>query len=163
MTIRPASTQDLPALTAIYNDAILNTGATCFVEPRSAEDRRQWLLTHQDPLYPVIVAEISGDVIGYASLSSWTGWEVYRRTVEVSVYVSAEARGQGAGNILTQAALEAARQIGHHIVIARIWTDNGPSIEHFTKFGFETIGVLREVGFRDGKWIDCAVMQRTVS
>ena len=57
------------------------------------------------------------------------------------------------------ALLEEARRIGHHVVISRIWSQNAASIAMCRKCGYETVGIQREVGLRNGAWEDCVIMQ----
>ncbi len=158
--IRPALEEDLPALTDIFNAAITGTTFTGFVAPLSLGDRHVWFAAHSDPRYPLIVAERSGVVVGYACLSAWAqGFPVYAHTVESSLYLRPDAQGQGLGTILTQALLDGARQIGHHVVLACIWSGNAASIAVCRKCGYEIVGVQREVGRRHGVWEDCVIMQ----
>ena len=159
LTIRPAREADLPALTDIYNAAVTGTDFTGHLAPLSQEERRPWWLAHQDPRYPVLVDESGGEVLGYASLSQWYDTPVYAHTAESSLYLAASAQGRGLGTTLMRALLDAARRLGHHVVLSRIWSENLPSIAMCRKCGYETVGVQREIGFRHGRWEDCVVMQ----
>ena len=159
LTIRPAREADLPALTDIYNAAVTGTEFTGHLAPLSLEERGSWWLTHQDPRYPVLVAETGQEVLGYASLSQWYDTPVYAHTAESSLYLAPNAQGRGLGTTLMRALLNEARRLGHHVVLSRIWSENLPSIAMCRKCGYEMVGVQREIGFRRGKWEDCVVMQ----
>ena len=159
LTIRPAREADLPTLTDIYNAAVTGTDFTGHLAPLFLEERRPWWLAHQDPRYPVLVAEVDDKVLGYASLSQWYDTPVYAHTAESSLYLSASAQGRGLGTTLMRALLDEARRMGHHVVLSRIWSENLPSIAMCRKCGYETIGIQHEIGFRHGKWEDCVVMQ----
>lgn len=159
LTLRPAREADLPALTDIYNAAVTGTDFTGHLTPLSLEERQPWWLTHQDPRYPVLVAEANQEVLGYASLSQWYDVPVYSHTAESSLYLAPNAQGRGLGTTLMRALLAEARRLGHHVVLSRIWSENLPSIAMCRKCGYETVGVQREIGFRRGKWEDCVVMQ----
>ena len=162
MTIRPAVEADLPALTEIYNAAVTETDATCDITPRHLEERHEWWRAHQKPLYPVLVGESEGEILGYASLSSWVNGVVYTHTAEASLFLASSARGRGLGTTLMRALLAEAARIGHHVIIARVWQSNEASLALCRRCGFEPIGVQREVGRRRGAWEDCVILQRLV-
>ena len=157
--IRPARESDLPALTDIYNAAVTGTDFTGHFAPLSLGERRPWWLSHQDPRYPILVAEAGGEVLGYASLSQWYDTPVYAHTAESSLYLAPGAQGRGLGTTLMRALLDEARRLRHHVVLSRIWAGNLPSIAMCRKCGYETVGVQREIGYRNGVWEDCVVMQ----
>ncbi len=159
---RPAREADLTALTQIYNAAVVGPDSTGHITPLLVDDRRPWWQSHSDPRYPILVAEDSagGMVLGYASLSPWSeGYPTYLHTVESSLFLAPAARGQGLGTALMRALLEEARHLGHHVVLSRVWATNSASLAMCRKCGFEIVGTQREVGFRDGVWIDCALLQ----
>ena len=158
-TIRPAREGDLPALTAIYNAAVTGTAFTGHFLPLTVEERSLWWQAHQDPRYPILVAETEQELLGYASLSQWYDTPVYAHTAESSLYLAPNAQGRGLGTTLMRSLLAEARRLGHHVTLARIWSENASSIAMCRKCGYEIIGVQREVGFRNGLWEDCVEMQ----
>ena len=158
-TIRPAVKADLPALTAIYNAAVTGTAFTGHFALLTVAERYVWWQAHQDPRYPILVADTGQELLGYASLSQWFNTPVYAHTAESSLYLAPNAQGRGLGTTLMRALLEEARRFGHHAILARIWSENAPSIAMCRKCGYEVIGVQREVGFRSGVWEDCIEMQ----
>ena len=160
--LRPAREGDLPALTAIYNAAVTGTAFTSHVAPLAVEDRRSWWEAHQDPRYPILVADTGAELLGYASLSLWFDVPLYAHTAESSLYLAPNAQGRGLGTTLMRALLAEACRLGHHIVLARIWSDNAASIAMCRKCGYKIIGTQREVGFRHGVWLDCVQMQVTL-
>ena len=83
LIIRPAAAADLAAITAIYNDAILQTTATFDTEIQTIADRRRWLAAH-GAIHPVLVAELDGVVTAWASLSAYSEREAYAGTAEIS-------------------------------------------------------------------------------
>ncbi len=159
LTIRPARESDLAALTAIYNAAVTGTAFTSHLAPLSVDDRRTWWQAHQDPRYPILVADTGAELTGYASLSLWYDMPLYAHTAESSLYLAPNSQGRGLGTTLMRALLEEARRVGHHVILARIWSDNAASIAMCRKCGYEVIGTQREVGFRSGAWLDCVEMQ----
>ncbi len=157
--MRFAREDDLPALTAIYNAAVTGTAFTSHVAPLAVEERLAWWQAHQDPRYPILVADIDAELLGYASLSLWYDVPLYAHTVESSLYLAPNAQGRGLGTTLMRALLEEAQRLGHHVVLARIWSENAASIAMCRKCGYEIIGIQREVGSRHGVWLDCVQMQ----
>lgn len=157
ISIRPAREEDLPGIFAIYNHAILHSTATFDTEPKDAQAQLCWFQKHRPP-YPIFVAS-APKVLGWASLSEWSERCAYRTTAENSVYVHADAQGQGLGRQLMEAVLKAGKAEGIHTVIARIADQNQASVALHRGLGFETIGVMREVGFKFGKRLDVLMMQ----
>ena len=86
MTIRKALQKDLPAMLEIYNYEVLNSTATMDIHPKTLEERQVWFDEHNTENHPLIVAEIDGKVVGYASLSRYREKEAYRRTVARSCF-----------------------------------------------------------------------------
>ncbi len=169
LVIRKATTGDLESITEIYNHSIQTSNATFDLEPRSLSEQRAWFQTHGDR-YPILVAEsdrravgAEGDspsVIGWASLSPWSDRCGYRVAVEVSVYVSSDHQGRGVGRQLCQAILTRCEQLGFHAALARITAGNQASLRLFERFGFEQVGLLKEVGYKFGQLLDVHVLER---
>jgi L-amino acid N-acyltransferase len=157
--IRPAQLADLRAIIDIYNEAILTTVATFDTEPKSEAERRAWLVAH-DPRHPILVAELAGAVVGWASLSQWSDRPAYADTAEISLYVRAACRGQGIGKQLIETIIAEGEKVGLHTVIARIVAGNQVSIRLHEAVGFEPIGIMREVGRKFGRLLDVYLMQK---
>lgn len=159
MVIRPATIHDLPAITAVYNDAIRKTVATFDTEPKSAEEQKLWFNAHGTH-YPIIVAEEDGAIVGWASLSQYSDRCAYSDTAEVSVYVAEPHRGKGIGRKLLKQLIERGRKAALHVLIARIADGNEVSIQLFESQGFPHVGVLKEVGRKFGRLINVYIMQK---
>jgi phosphinothricin acetyltransferase len=160
MRIRLAGLDDLEGITEIYNDAILKTTATFDTETKTLDEQKQWFEEH-DLKYPILVAEKDGLIIvGWVSLSQWSGRCAYSDTAEISVYVREAYRGKGIGKKLVKAALQHGEKAGLHTVIARIADSNVISIHIFETFGFSHIGIMKEVGKKFEKLIDVCLMQK---
>ncbi len=152
-TIRPASLDDLESITKIYNHAILKTTATFDTEPKTIENRRIWFDTHGER-YPIFVVEENQSVLGWASLSKWDDRCAYHLTVEFTVYIDPSAHGRGYGTALLQRCIDAAKQLGYHTIVSRIAGENQASFRLHEKFGFEKVGVLKEVGTKFNRRLD---------
>ena len=158
MKIRAATEGDLDAILEIYNDAVINTTATFDTEPRTLEKQRAWFFAHQKN-HPVMVAEESGTIQGWASLSPWSDRCAYDTTVEVSVYVHRDFRGGGIGSALLQSVILEGKKLEIHTVLSRITQGNEASIHLHEKAGFRHVGVMKEVGFKFGRFLDVQMMQ----
>jgi len=160
MKVRPATSDDLPGILKIYNEAVLNTTASYDYEPRTLEHRAAWFEDHVEGNYPVFVAlDDDGRVAGWSALNRYHDRKGYRFTAENSVYVAADQRGRGIGRLLMQPLLEAARQRGLHAILAGIDAENEASIRLHAAFGFVKVAHFKQVGFKFGRWLDVIYME----
>jgi phosphinothricin acetyltransferase len=158
--LRPALPADLETLRAIYNHAVLHTTASYDYLPRSAEKQQEWFAAKQAAGWPVWVAQVDGEVAGYASFGPFRAWDGYRFTVEHSVYVDERFRRRGLASLLVRQLLADAQARGLHLMVGAIDAANQGSIELHRRLGFEAAGVLREAGQKFGRWLDLAFMTR---
>jgi phosphinothricin acetyltransferase len=156
--IRLATEADLPAINAIYNHYVAHSTCTYQLTPETGEGRREWFRAH-GPAHPVTVAEVDGEIVGWASLNTYNRREAYDRTVENSIYIRAEAQRRGYGRALLADLIERARQLGHHTILAGISAEQTPSIALHAAFGFEKVAHFRELGYKHGQWLDVIFMQ----
>ena len=156
--IRPATAADLAAINAIYNHYVAHSTCTYQLAPESAEARLAWF-HRRDVAHPVTVAEIGGEVVGWASLNVFNPREAYARTVENSVYIHHRHHRRGLGRAMLADLIARARALDHHTIIAGISAEQTASLRLHAGFGFEKIGRLREVGFKHGQWLDVVSMQ----
>jgi L-amino acid N-acyltransferase len=160
MEIRDAGQGDAAGIMAIYNDAVAHTTAIWNEVTVDVANRAAWIADHQRDGYPVLVAvDAAGDVLGYAAFGDWRAWDGYRHSVEHSVYVRADRRGNGIGEALMRTLIERAREIGKHVMVAGIEAKNIGSIRLHEKLRFEHVGHLKEVGTKFGQWLDLAFLQ----
>jgi phosphinothricin acetyltransferase len=157
--IRRAVPNDIPAITEIYNEAILTTVATFDTEPKTIAEREEWFLAHGDR-HPVLVAVVDGKVVGWASLSSWSDRHAYDDTAETSFYVKSEFRGQGIGRKLKESIIDEARRLRFHTLIARIAEGGEESLHLNESAGFYRVGTLKQVGRKFGKLLDVHILQK---
>ncbi len=154
MHIRTAIQSDLPALLDIYNYEVVNGTATLDLQPRTMEERQIWFDEHNTDNHPLIVAEIDGNAVGYATLSPYRTKEAYRSTVELSIYVHRDHRNQGIASALMEEILRMAREDERtHTVVSVITSGNDASTNLHKKFGFEWGGRIPEVGLKMGKYL----------
>lgn len=158
MEIRLARREDLDAITDIYNEAIETTTATFDTEPKTADEQLRWFEEHTGR-HPIYVAEVGGTVVGWTSLSPWSGRCAYSDTAETSFYVKAGRRGEGVGTALKKAIIERARSLGFHVLIAQIAEGAEASRYINESLGFRHVGTLQEVGRKFGKTLDVHLYQ----
>ena len=158
LLIRPAAGRDIKAINDIYNQAVVKTTATFELDPRDGEAARVWFLAH-GPTYPIFVAERDGEVIGWSSLSPYAPRPGYRFTVEDSIYVREDCRGQRVGSALMHAVVEAAVALGYRAVVAKIADHNQASLALHRAAGFQPVGVLTMVGRKFGRWLDVDLLE----
>jgi len=158
ISIRPATEADLPAINDIYNHYVLHSTCTYQEELEPMESRLRWFHHHGES-HPVIVAMADEHVLGWGSLSAYHARSAYRRTVENSVYVHHQLHRRGIGSLLLKDLIARSRALGHRAIIAGIDGDQAPSIALHTRFGFEKVGHLKQVGFKFGRWLDVLYME----
>ena len=163
MKVRPAKREDLPGILEIYNDAVLKTTASYDYEPRTLEHRTTWFEERTREQYPIFVAENDAkQVVGWSALNPFHTRMGYRFTAENSVYVAASERGKGIGKLLMEPLITGAKKRGLHAIIAVIDAENEPSIRLHAHFGFEKVGLFKEVGFKFDRWLNVVYMERIV-
>ncbi|MEZ5289566.1 MAG: N-acetyltransferase family protein [Vicinamibacterales bacterium] len=160
MDIRDAGEDDVPGILAIYNDVMATSTAIYREEPATLEAHTAWFLQRQALGYPVIVAEDDRGIAGFASFGDFRQWPGYRFTVEHSVHVRADCRGQGVGGALMRPLIARAAALGKHVMIAGVDAENDASRRFHERLGFEKVAHFRQVGFKFGRWLDLMFLQR---
>ena len=164
VAIRPASATDIPAITRIYAHAVEHGTASFELTPPDEAEmaRRMGDLTGKG--YPYLAAESDGALAGYAYAGPYRTRPAYRPTVEDSVYIAPDMHRRGVGRALLAALIEATAARGFRQMIAVIGdsTRQVPSIGLHEALGFRHIGILQDVGFKHGRWLDSVLMQRAL-
>jgi L-amino acid N-acyltransferase len=158
--IRDAGVDDLPGLLAIYNDVIATSTAIYSEQPTTLDDRVSWWRARVAQGYPVLVATEQDRVVGFASFGDFRAWPGYRFTVEHSVHVRADRRGNGVGTALMKPLLIRASALGKHVMVAGVDADNQPSLRFHERLGFVRVAHFHQVGFKFGRWLDLIFLQR---
>jgi phosphinothricin acetyltransferase len=159
MRIRPAEPIDATSIAAIYNQGIEDRSSTFETTLRNPDDMLERL--QPGGRYPVLVMLDEHDqVVGWASLSSYRDRACYDGIADFSIYMSREVRGQGLGKHLLQALLKEAEARGVWKVLSRIFTSNHASLALCEASGFRQVGVYEKHACLEGRWIDCAIVER---
>ena len=160
--IRKATPEDARDLCAIYNPYIENTIVT-FEETPVNDDQMRDRLRAQAQDFPWLVFEKQEKVLAYAYASLWKERSAYRFTVETTVYVHPDARGQGCGSSLYRSLLPTLHARGYHRAVACLALPNDDSQRLHEKFGFKHVATFSEVGFKFGRWLDIGYWELSLS
>ena len=163
LLIRPSTTDDLPAITAIYAQAVLHGTGTFELEP---PDEPEMARRRDDVLskgLPWLVAQAQGQVLGYAYANHFRPRRAYRFCLEDSIYLHPDACGQGVGRVLLAELLGRCEAAGARQMLAVIGdAANAGSIGVHAALGFAPRGVLKASGWKFDRWLDVVLMQRAL-
>ena len=160
--IRPATLDDLQALTDIYNHYVVNTTITFDLHPFTAAERQAWFDDHKPsgPHRLLVAIDGGGACVGYASTSRWRAKPAYDTTVEASVYCQPQAVGHGCGTALYRALFESLNNEDVETIVAGVSLPNPASIALHERFGFRSVGVFHAVGRKFDHYWDVAWFER---
>lgn len=159
LVIRPAVTADAAAICRTYNQGIEDRLATLETTLRTPDERRAWLEA-RSPRHPVLVAERGGAIVGWVSLNPFNPRACYDHVGDFSIYVERAARGSGTGKRLLEALIARARALGYHKLVLAAFPHNAAGCALYARCGFRTVGIYREQGMLDGKWVDVILMEQ---
>jgi L-amino acid N-acyltransferase YncA len=162
MHVRTASVDDAAAIAEIYNQGVEDRVATYETEPRSAEDQQAWLRSIAGR-YPAVVAQIDGQIVGWAGTGPYRTRECYRGIGEFSMYVRRDWRGRGVGDLLLAGLISEAERLGLWKLLSRIFPFNEASRALCRKHGFREVGVYEKHARLDGRWLDVVIVERLIS
>jgi L-amino acid N-acyltransferase YncA len=152
MEIRLARIDDLPAIVAIYNQAVETKRSTADVEPVRIEDREAWFHEHSPGTHPIFVADVEGETGGWCSLSAYRpGRAALRFTAEISYYVDEAHKRRGIATALVRHAVAACPGLRIRNLFAIVLEHNAPSIRILKKAGFGQWGFLPKVADFEGE------------
>ncbi len=155
--------EDLPQILAIYNEVIRNSTAVYSEEEFTAARGGTWFDAKLANGFPLIVARDAAGIAGFGTFGEFRAWPCYHRSVEHSVHVRVDRRGQGVGRALVVELLARAAADAKHVMIAGIDADNAVSIGLHRSLGFNQVGHFHEVGFKFGRWLDLVFMECILS
>jgi phosphinothricin acetyltransferase len=158
--LKPCTEAQLPEILAIFNDAILNSTALYEYKIRTLERMNAWYADKIKGDYPVVGAFAQdGKLLGFSTYGMFRVQPAYKYTVEHSVYVRIDMRGHGLGKVLLREIVKKAEEQNYHSLIGVIDADNTVSIKLHENEGFFLTGVLKEAGYKFGRWLDAAFYQ----
>jgi len=158
--IKPCDEKQLPEIREIFNEAILNSTALYDYKLRTMEIMDIWYAEKQTGNYPVIgVFDHDNLLLGFATYGSFRSRPAYKYSVEHSVYVKSDQRGKGIGTLLLKEIVKTAQEQEYHVLVGGIDASNLESIRLHQKEGFVFNGIIREAGYKFGRWLDLAFYQ----
>ena len=160
ITIRAAEPGDAVAIAAIYNQGIEDRGATFETTLRTPAEMRTKIDLGER--LPLLVAEDTGVVVGWAGLSEYRARPCYAGIAEFSIYLDRAARGRGVGRQLLNALVEAARARGYWKLLSRVFPSNAASLGLCRRCGFREVGTYEKHGRLDGRWRDVVIVERLI-
>jgi len=160
-SVRPSRVEDIAAIHAIYTPAVLHGTASFELEPPDEAElarRREAILTSG---FPYLVAEHGGRIVGYAYAGQYRPRPAYRYAVEDSIYVAPDVQGKGVGKALLAELIHQCEALGMRQMIAVIGDNQSQgSINLHRAMGFSPAGIVKNVGYKHGRWLDQVLMQR---
>ena len=156
-TIRPAAEGDCSTLATIYQQSL--DAKDCCMEVKVDGTHFLTMLEGFNDREALLVLEEGGILQGFGVVKKYSDRVGYRVTCETSIYLRRDLTGKGYGSTLQSALMEQVRKFGYHHVVTKIWASNRGSIRFHERFGFEIVGIQREVGYLGGAWRDVAIMQ----
>lgn len=159
VAVRAATEADAEAICAIYNQGIEDRIATLETDLRTPDERRQWLAA-RGPRHPVVVATLGDRVIGWGSLNPFSARRAYDHVADFSVYVERASRGHGVGRRLLERLIALAGDRGFHKMVLSTFPFNEAGVALYERMGFRRVGIYREMGRLDGRWVDTLIMEK---
>ena len=160
--LRTAAAEDAASIAEIYNQGIEDRVATYETKRRSAEDQQVWLQAIAGR-YPAVVAQIDGEIIGWAGAGPYRVRECYQGIGEFSMYVHRDWRRRGVGDLLLASLISEAERLGLWKLLSRIFPFNEASRALCRKHGFREVGVYEKHARLDGRWLDVVIVERLIS
>ena len=155
--IRLAEARDAGQIAALWSEMILHTTSTFTAEPKTERAIGAMISERKGAVF---VLELKGHFSGFVTFGSFRQGPGYAATVEHTIVVAADAQGAGHGRALIQRAEAAAREAGHHVMVAGISGTNDAGVRFHARMGFAEVGRMPQVGRKWGQWLDLVLMQK---
>jgi L-amino acid N-acyltransferase YncA len=159
LTIRAAEKSDLSAIRRIYNEGIEDRIATLETESKSIEDINEWWREH-DARYAVLACIHRDEAIGWSSLNRFSHRCAHAAIADLSVYVARSHRGRGIGFALLANLEPLASAAGFHKIVLHALNANEHGKRLYSKAGFTEVGVFKEHGMLEGRYVDVVAMEK---
>lgn len=161
--LRDVVAQDAAVIAAIYAHHVLNCTGSFELDPPDMAEIAKRMETTTTAGFPYIVAELDGKITGYAYAGPYRPRPAYRFTAENSIYVHPDYIGSGVGSLLMAELIDRCEKLGLRQMVAVIGDSaNTASLKLHRKFGFVETGLLKDIGYKFGRWLDVVLMQRNL-
>ena len=158
LVIRDAAVADAAVIAEIYNETIATRYGTMDLVTKTPE-MMAGQIRDFDSRETIVLLERNDDIIGWGIIKKYSHRVGYQFCAETSVFLRHSEIRKGYGSYIKAELIERCKKYGYHHLIARIWASNTASIEYNKRFGYEMVGIQREIGYVDGQWQDVVVMQ----
>lgn len=165
MLLRDARDADLPQIVELVNALLPTTTIEWTDTPHTLEGRRAWLAGHRQAGEPVLVADVDGEVAGFACYGDFRDsrkWPGYRFVVEHTVHVRESHWQTGVGRALIEGLVERAAEAGKRVMVGAVDAENVGSIRFHERCGFVEVARMPEIGFKLGRWLTLVMLQRRI-
>jgi L-amino acid N-acyltransferase YncA len=159
--VRVANIADVEQMLSIYNEGIADRIATLETTIKDMNYMTNWFYNHTGR-YKVIVAELDGEVTGWASLNAYSAREAYKGVADLSIYIKRDARGKGIGSKLLDYIEILATENGFHKIVLFTFPFNELGQRLYRKKGFREVGVFHNQGLLDGAFVDVMAMEKLI-
>lgn len=159
LLIRQAGQADLPGILLIYNQGIEDRVATLESDSKDLNYMREWFDKHQGR-YAVLIAEDGGDIVGWASINQYNSRCAYDGVGDLSIYIHRDHRGKGVGARLLHELEQIGKQNRFYKFVLFTIPFNSLGQGLYRKSGYREVGVFRNQGILDGKFIDVMAMEK---
>lgn len=156
--IRAATPADATDIAEIYSESVARGDATMDETPWTAAHVADLMAKHSDR-EGFIVLEQAGAILGWGVFKHYSPRTGYRFAGETATYLRRAETGKGHGSRIKQALIERCRAAGYHHLVARVFADNAASVAYNQRLGYEIVGTQRQIGFRNGRWVDVTILQ----
>ncbi len=156
--IRKGTLKDCEVISSIDNEHILAGGSSMVTRPRSVDYFKNMMKNFNDREL-IECLEVDGEVVGYGLIKRYSDREGYKTTCETAIYLRSSMLRMGLGSKMKLSLIERCKEFGYHHVVAKIFSSNEASIEYNRQLGYEVVGVQKEIGNINGKWLDVIIMQ----
>lgn len=165
MLLRDARDADLPQIVELVNALLPTTTIEWTDTPHTLEGRRAWLAGHRQAGEPVLVADVDGEVAGFACYGDFRDsrkWPGYRFVVEHTVHVRESHWQTGVGRALIEGLVERAAEAGKRVMVGAVDAENVGSIRFHERCGFVEVARMPDIGFKLGRWLTLVMLQRRI-
>lgn len=156
-TVRPATLADCEAISAIYAQSLEARDSSMEID--TSAQKFEVFLNSQGPRECLLVLCREEEILGYGVVKAYSDRVGYRVAGETSIYLRRELSGGGLGSTIQRALIQKCRELEYHHVCAKVWAANEGSVRFHQKFGYELVGIQKEIGYLGGEWKDIALMQ----
>ena len=161
--IRLANEADAAGIAEVYRPYVEDSRISFEEQAPDAAEMARRIAGDRPGLYPWLVADEGGRVLGFASSSPFRTRPAYRWSVETGIYVAPDNCGRGLGKRLLSALTDLLERQGYVAAIGAIALPNDPSVRLHEALGFEPAGIYRGTGFKMGTWIDVGLWQKDLA